>query len=103
MFVLFLVKGQANSNTSDHQFKAEKHSFTKKACPSNSFSDENDSDSTRTRRKIRPKGVEVIVPEILKVSFIQKRNYSELFRTWDDESPSSFLHCVNRKRGPPQV
>lgn len=53
------------------------------------------------KRKSKPKGVEVIVPHIEDITFVQICTPAGTTVLPLSNSSSSFLHCVNAKRGPP--
>ena len=101
LFTAILISGKARHCA---QSEVYGHVFKKKPSThylSNSISDDKDNDGNGLKRKIRPKGVEVIVPHIDRISFDQTCTRHLVFPLPSDRIYSSFLHCVNRKRGPP--
>lgn len=58
-------------------------------------------DDSPHKRKRRPRATEVDIPYISDISFEQNFVYKAFRLLLIEETYSSFLHCVDLKRGPP--
>jgi len=65
------------------------------------FSEGKQNKSPILKRKIKSRGVEVGVPQISSLSFQQVCSYNDFLPSPVQNTNSSFLYCVDRKRGPP--
>jgi len=103
IFLTTFIHGKAHTSFQNHYQKTvagkqdNDHKFIK------TFSDNKSDESPRFKRKFRTKGVEVAIPHISDLSFVQIATYNEFILAPVENTHSSFLHCVERKRGPPSV
>jgi len=102
IFLAIFIHGKAHTSFQNHHQKK----FTKKNdYPKflKKLSDNKSNERQKRKRKYRTKGVEVAVIQIANLSFKQTSVYKDFDLARVENTYSSFLHCVEQKRGPPSV
>ena len=101
IFLIAFLGGKAHSPV----FSKDKFSKTEKTEKFlvSSISQENPTDDSPLTRKRRSRGIEVDVPQIADVSFVQYYSYTPVNPVWIQEIYSCTEYFVHETRGPPPL
>lgn len=101
VFLIVFINGKAHS---DLKFFEPKKAVVAKSADSkvcNSITQETPDDDSPSKRKRKPRGIEVAVPHISNISFEQSYTYQPFEPLWIERIYSFIEYHIHGKRGPP--
>ena len=99
IFLAVFINSKADAPTRD--FEGRKDHSSKIIKDDQKINTDDQDDDSAHKRKLRPRGTEVDVPQISEVSFEHPFIYEVFKPLFIEKSYSSFLYCIPLKRGPP--
>lgn len=101
IFLAVFINSKASAPILD--FEGRKDHSSKIIKDDQKINTDDQNDDSPHKRKRKPRATEVDTPHISDISFEQNFVYKAFKLLWIEETYSSFLHCVDLKRGPPLV